>query len=182
MNPYLTQKSVKSNTWRIVTASLCLFFAVIAFTTMLDFIQQKNWGTVCADLAMIAALLIPAYRNIRHIVRSNDARQIARHLAQRTEERVSLESFMRDAGKPCLAKHLGRLIEGGFLQNIRIDAQTRTIVLTAPNQRLIDNDIMEMECPSCGAKNQVTRGRVGRCAYCEQTLIPGADQRKKDRR
>lgn len=122
MNPYLTQKSTKSHTGRIVVTALCIFVAAVALVAAVDFIREKNWSTACVELAMVILLLYPAYRNIRHMVRSNDARQLARHLAQRAEERVSLEAFMRDTGKPRLAKKLNRLIGYGYLQNVRVDA------------------------------------------------------------
>lgn len=182
MNPYLTQKSIRSCTWRMPVVAICVFTAAIAAFTTVDFAQQGKWETVCAGMLIMALLLYPAYRNVRHIASCREARQIARHLAYRTEERISIEKLNGELSKPRLAKKLSRLIDHGFLQYVRIDVQAGSVVLTAPNQRLIDDDIVEMECPNCGAKNQVARGRVGRCVYCEQTLILHPNKRRRDKR
>lgn len=168
MNPYLTEKSARPRAWRTATAAICLFFAVISLTTIVNFVQQGDWGTAGAGVLILALLLWPAWRNLRYVAQGREARLVARHLVSRAEERIPLASLARDVGRPRLTNDLNRLIEDGFLRNIRIDGQARDVVLTAP---ATGPALTEVECPGCGAKNPVVPGRVGRCAYCGHPLI-----------
>lgn len=179
MNPYLTQKSLKGYAGRATAAAICTFIAAVTVSTTADFVMQKEWDTVGASVLILALLLFSVYRNMRHIMFCREAQQIARHLICRTEECVSIEQLNADIAKPRLAKKISDLIDRGYLQNVRVDAQKRSIVLTAPNQRVVNDEIVAMECPNCGAQNQVTRGRVGRCFYCEQPLILPTSEKKE---
>ena len=40
------------------------------------------------------------------------------------------------------------------------------------DEELDDEELYEVTCPSCGAKNQVIKGRLSTCEYCGQRLTP----------
>ena len=55
------------------------------------------------------------------------------------------------------------LIGKGYLQNLRIDSENRTVGLYMPEGALV-----QWVCPGCGAKNLARRGAPMRCRYCDQ--------------
>ena len=57
----------------------------------------------------------------------------------------------------------GVLIGKGYLQNLQIDLQQRTVALYTPEASFV-----EWLCPGCGAKNRARRGGALRCQYCSQ--------------
>ena len=44
------------------------------------------------------------------------------------------------------------------------------IMITAPNRRVNEKIYITVTCTSCGAKNQVIKGRLSNCEYCGQSL------------
>ena len=45
-------------------------------------------------------------------------------------------------------------------------------MITAPNRRVNEKIYITVTCTSCGAKNQVIKGRLSNCEYCGQRLTP----------
>ena len=43
-------------------------------------------------------------------------------------------------------------------------------MITAPNRRVNEKIYITVTCASCGAKNQVIKGRLSNCEYCGQPL------------
>ncbi len=43
-------------------------------------------------------------------------------------------------------------------------------MITAPNRRVNEKIYITVTCASCGAKNQVIKGRLSNCEYCGQRL------------
>ena len=62
-----------------------------------------------------------------------------------------------------LEEQLQSLIGKGYLQNLRIDLENRTVGLYIPEGALV-----QWVCTSCGAKNLARRGGPMRCRYCDQ--------------
>ena len=60
-------------------------------------------------------------------------------------------------------EQLQSLIGKGYLQNLRIDSENRTVGLYIPEGALV-----QWVCASCGAKNRARRGGPMRCKYCDQ--------------
>ena len=60
-------------------------------------------------------------------------------------------------------EQLQSLIGKGYLQNLRIDSENRTVGLYMPEGALV-----QWVCTSCGAKNLARRGGPMRCRYCDQ--------------
>ena len=51
-----------------------------------------------------------------------------------------------------------------------IDREGNYIMITAPNRRVNEKIYITVTCNSCGAKNQVIKGRLSNCEYCGQRL------------
>lgn len=60
-------------------------------------------------------------------------------------------------------EQLRSLIGTGYLQNLQINAATRTVALYTP-----EGTFVQWICPGCGAKNSGRRGSAPRCTYCGQ--------------
>ena len=99
------------------------------------------------------------------------ARRFADVFQQITEESIPLRQLSTRTRMRNAEKRFHRLLEKRYLQNVLVDAQKRAVVLTAPNRRVEQRAFVQVECPNCGAKNQVVRGRIGRCAYCDSPLM-----------
>ena len=69
-----------------------------------------------------------------------------------------------------LAEKLEKFIAGGYIRNIQIDREGNYIMITAPNRRVNEKIYITVTCTSCGAKNQVIKGRLSNCEYCGQRL------------
>ena len=84
---------------------------------------------------------------------------------------VSFEKLEQELGKGAVKK-LEKFIAGGYIRNIQIDREGNYIMITAPNRRVNEKIYITVTCPSCGAKNQVIKGRLSTCEYCGQRLTP----------
>ena len=179
MNPYLTEKARRPLSWRIPAALFMAFLSAVTVWTVAEKAAQGEWSTAWAGVFLLALFLWPVFATARHALRRRDAQRIARGLEYRTEESVPLESLGAEVALPRLEKRLWRLVDKGYLQNLRLDRTKRTVVLAAPSRQVEREEIIEVECPECGATNRVVRGRIGRCSYCEQPLMP-YDTKKRD--
>ena len=65
---------------------------------------------------------------------------------------------------------LEKMIAKGYIRNIQIDREENYILITAPNRRVNEKIYITVTCPSCGAKNQIIKGRLCNCEYCGQRL------------
>lgn len=81
---------------------------------------------------------------------------------------VSFEKLEQELGKG--AVKLEKFIARGYIRNIQIDREGNYIMITAPNRRVNEKIYITVTCTSCGAKNQVIKGRLSNCEYCGQRL------------
>ena len=179
MEAYLAPRAKKGLKWRGPVAVLCLALACTAVITAFERAGELQAVDALAYALILALLLWPVARIALHAARRRDALIIARALADIAEETVPLESFsaLVHVHKP--AKRLCTLVARGYLRSVHMDPARGAICLTAPNARVAGGDIVEVECPGCGAKNRVAGGRIGRCEYCGQPLAPH-NKRKKE--
>ena len=82
---------------------------------------------------------------------------------------LSFEKFETEMGKDAVRK-LEKMIAKGYIRNIQIDREENYILITAPNRRVNEKIYITVTCPSCGAKNQIIKGRLCNCEYCGQRL------------
>ncbi|MGG6497492.1 UNVERIFIED_CONTAM: hypothetical protein NY603_31675, partial [Bacteroidetes bacterium 56_B9] len=79
------------------------------------------------------------------------------------------EKLEQELGKGAVKK-LEKFIARGYIRNIQIDREGNYIMITAPNRRVNEKIYITVTCTSCGAKNQVIKGRLSNCEYCGQRL------------
>ena len=138
--------------------------------------QKKNRFPRCAGLRhlcgsdrildgqdVFAALATPIFRILRRAYRRACARRIAGVLLPLTEESLTFERLGTVLSSGNALEQLQSLIGKGYLQNLRIDSENRTVGLYIPEGALV-----QWVCASCGAKNRARRGGPMRCKYCDQ--------------
>ena len=135
-NPYLTVKAVAKKRLATPIALVCAFFGVaVAYSTVELFLRGET-GSGVISCFLFAAVMTPVYRIFRHAYRKLSARRIAE-----------------------------ALIPLGYLQNLQIDLEERTVGLYVP-----EDAYAQWVCPNCGAKNRARKGGALRCKYCDQPV------------
>ena len=169
-NPYLTAKTVTRKKLDVPILLICAVFAgAVAPATVKMFLQGKTLSGVFGIL-MFAALITPIYRILRHAYNRLCARRIAEALLPLTDESLSFHQLSSALPVKNALQTLKNLIGKGYLQNLRIDGDTRSVALYVP-----EGAFVQWVCPNCGAKNRSRRGRSMRCKYCDQPLAEHSD-------
>ena len=162
-NPYLTAKaSARKKTESPVALVCAIFAAATASSTVKMFSQGKTLAGVMGIL-IFAALVTPIFRILRRAYRRACAHRIAGVLLPLTEESLTFERLGTVLSSGNALEQLQSLIGKGYLQNLRIDSENRTVGLYIPEGALV-----QWVCTSCGAKNRARRGGPMRCKYCDQ--------------
>ena len=141
-------------------ALVCATFA--ASSTVKMFSQGKTLAGVMGIL-IFAALATPVFRILRRAYRRACAHRIAGALLPLTEESLTFDRLETVLSSGRALEQLQSLIGKGYLQNLRIDSENRTVGLYMPEGALV-----QWVCASCGAKNLARRGGPMRCRYCDQ--------------
>ena len=162
-NPYLTAKAAARKKTDTPVALVCaIFAAATASSTVKMFSQGKTLAGVMGIL-IFAALATPVFRILRRAYRRACAHRIAGALLPLTEESLTFDRLETVLSSGKALEQLQSLIGKGYLQNLRIDSENRTVGLYMPEGALV-----QWVCPGCGAKNLVRRGAPMRCRYCDQ--------------
>ena len=163
MNPYLTAKAAARKKTDPPVALVCaIFAAATASSTVKMFSQGKTLAGVMGIL-IFAALMIPVSRILQNAYRRICARRIAGALLPLTDESLTFDRLETVLSSGKALEQLQSLIGKGYLQNLRIDSENRTVGLYIPEGALV-----QWVCASCGAKNLARRGGPMRCRYCDQ--------------
>ena len=162
-NPYLNAKAAARKKTDPLVALVCaIFAAATASSTVTMFSQGKTLAGVMGIL-IFAALMIPVFRILQNAYRRICARRIAGALLPLTEESLPFDRLGTVLASGRALEQLQSLIGKGYLQNLRIDSENRTVGLYMPEGALV-----QWICASCGAKNLARRGGSMRCRYCDQ--------------
>ena len=114
-------------------------------------------------ILIFAALATPVFRILRRAYRRACAHRIAGALLPLTEESLTFDRLGTVLSSGKALEQIQSLIGKGYLQNLRIDSENRTVGLYMPEGALV-----QWVCPNCGAKNRERRGGALRCKYCDQ--------------
>ena len=162
-NPYLTSKAAARKKTDPLVALVCaIFAAATASSTVTMFSQGKTLAGVMGIL-IFTALATPVFRILRRAYRRACAHRIAGALLPLTEESLTFDRLGTVLSSGKALEQLQSLIGKGYLQNLRIDSENRTVGLYMPEGALV-----QWVCPNCGAKNRERRGGALRCKYCDQ--------------
>lgn len=139
-----------------------IFAAATASSTVTMFSQGKTLAGVMGIL-IFAALATPVFRILRRAYRRACAHRIAGALLPLTEESLTFDRLETVLSSGKALEQIQSLIGKGYLQNLRIDSENRTVGLYMP-----EGSLVQWVCPGCGAKNLARRGGSMRCRYCDQ--------------
>lgn len=114
-------------------------------------------------------MILSQEKEIQKALKKKKAREIACWFESYAQSTLSFEKFETEMGKDAVRK-LEKMIAKGYIRNIQIDREENYILITAPNRRVNEKIYITVTCPSCGAKNQIIKGRLCNCEYCEQRL------------
>ena len=162
-NPYLTAKAAARKKTDPPVALVCaIFAAATASSTVKMFSQGKTLAGVMGIL-IFAALATPVFRILCRAYRRACAHRIAGALLPLTEESLPFDRLETVLSSGKALEQIQSLIGKGYLQNLRINSENRTVGLYMPEGALV-----QWVCASCGAKNRERRGGALRCKYCDQ--------------
>ena len=146
----------------LVALVCAIFTAATASSTVTMFSQGKTLAGVMGIL-IFAALATPVFRILRRAYRRACAHRIAGALLPLTEENLTFDRLETVLSSGKALEQIQSLIGKGYLQNLRIDSENRTVGLYMP-----EGSLVQWVCASCGAKNLARRGGPMRCRYCDQ--------------
>ena len=163
MNPYLTAKAAARKKTDLPAALVCAIFAAATVSSTVKMFSQGKTLAGVMGILIFAALATPVFRILRRAYRRACAHRIAGTLLPLTEESLSFDRLETVLASGRALEQLQSLIGKGYLQNLRIDTENRTVGLYMPEGALV-----QWVCASCGAKNLARRGGPMRCRYCDQ--------------
>ena len=153
-NPYLSAKAVAKKKTDIPVVLVCAIFAAAAVSATITMFSQGKTLSGVMGIFLFAALITPVFRILR---------RIAGALLPLTEESLTFDQLGTVLSSSKALEQLRSLIGKGYLQNLQINAVTRTVALYTP-----EGTFVQWICPGCGAKNSGRRGSTPRCTYCGQ--------------
>ena len=172
MNDFLTKKNKKTGVLgklKWVLCGFCILFTLGAIGAAEKYIGEGRWGMAATEIILGLLFLYPTFREIQKALKKKKAREIACWFESYAQSTLSFEKFETEMGKDAVRK-LEKMIAKGYIRNIQIDREENYILITAPNRRVNEKIYITVTCPSCGAKNQIIKGRLCNCEYCEQRL------------
>lgn len=142
---------------------VCAIFAAATVSATITMFSQGKTLSGVMGIFLFAALITPVFRILRHAYRRACAHRIAGALLPLTEESLTFDQLGAVLASSKALEQLRSLIGKGYLQNLQINAVTRTVALYTP-----EGTFVQWICPGCGAKNSGRRGSAPRCTYCGQ--------------
>ena len=162
-NPYLTAKAVAKKRFTLPIVMICALFGVAVAYSTVDLFLRGETGSGVISCFLFAAVMTPVYRIFRHACRKLSARRIAEALIPLSEESLTFDQLQTVLSSEKAIQQIKTLIGKGYLQNLQIDLEERTVGLY-----IQDDSFVRWVCPGCGAKNRNRKGSVMRCMYCDQ--------------
>ena len=130
-NPYLTVKAVAKKRLATPIALVCAFFGVaVAYSTVELFLRGET-GSGVISCFLFAAVMTPVYRIFRHAYRKLSARRIAEALIPLSEESLTFDQLQTVLSSEKDIQQIKTLIGKGYLQNLQIDLEERTVGCTS---------------------------------------------------
>lgn len=131
-NPYLSAKAVAKKKTDIPVVLVCAIFAAATVSATIKMFSQGKTLSGVMGIFLFAALITPVFRILRHAYRRACARRIAGVLLPLTEESLTFDQLGTVLSSSKALEQLRLLIGTGYLQNLQINAVTRTVALYTP--------------------------------------------------
>ena len=175
MEEYLTDKWRRPMRLRAALTAAALFFgAVLAYVTV-DFFREGDTSTGVIGVALAVLCFWPVVGTAKMVVARRQARLLASCFAGVEEPSLRLDVLRGRVPIKDPASVASALIAGGYMRNCTVDLGKNAVLLHGPSRVPEEGDFAAVECPGCGAKVSVQRGRAVHCSFCGTALtFPGA--------
>ena len=100
-----------------------------------------------------------------------NAKIIASYLNGISSESIEMQQMNQKIPIGDPVNKIESFIKKGYLTNIHLDWENNLVVLLAENKFVNSGRYIEIDCPNCGAKTMILKGRVKTCEYCGGTLL-----------
>lgn len=125
-NPYLSAKAFIKKKTDIPVVLVCAIFAAATVSATIKMFSQGKTLSGVMGIFLFAALITPVFHILRHAYRRACARRIAGALLPLTEESLTFDQLGAVLASSKAFEQLRSLIGTGYLQNLQINAVTRT--------------------------------------------------------
>ena len=175
MEEFLTSKA-KNRIWEIPVMAVLLLFILAGISIVADDMGYGMTSTdIVADALVLFIFVFPFARILIRRVRVRYARRIAQALDRTSGSSISLSGLQREARvRGNMERILQILLDKNFMTGIRPDfGAGRVFLVTAAREEKVQEEMentLVVECPGCGARNTVIRGRNNTCQYCDSPL------------
>ena len=151
-----------------VLCGFCILFTLGAIGAAEKYIGEGRWGMAATEIILGLLFLYPTFREIQKALKKKKAREIACWFESYAQSTLSFEKFETEMGKDAVRK-LEKMIAKVYSKYS--DRQRRKLYIDyCTNRRVNEKIYITVTCPSCGAKNQIIKGRLCNCEYCGQRL------------
>ncbi len=169
MNDFLTTKSRGRMPRDIPILATSGIFVYASLSILFERLAQGD-GFLSVYLVLAALFAWPAVAVFNRWAWGRKARKIAQVLASAAENHLPMDTLRRLAPLPNFDKKLRHLIAKGYLQNVRLDMETDTMLFTPASREAQKARAVPIKCPNCGAPTSVRQGRLSKCPYCSSPL------------
>lgn len=175
MEEFLTRKA-KNRIWEIPVLAVLGIFIAAGISIVGDDMRGRMTSTdIIADAVVMFLFAFPFFRIVIRRVRVRYARRIAGVLERTSGSSISLAALQREARiRGNMERILQILLDKNFMTGIRPDFGAGKLFLVSAAREVKAQEEMEktlvVECPGCGARNTVIRGRSSKCQYCDSPL------------
>lgn len=175
MEEFLTRKA-KNRIWEIPVLVVLGIFIAAGISIVADDLSTGITSTdIIADALVMFIFAFPFFRILIRRIRVRYAGRIAGVLERTSGTSISLAALQREAGiRGNMEKILQILLDKNFMTGIRPDFGSGKVFLISAAREEKAREEMEktlvVECPGCGARNTVIRGRNNKCQYCDSPL------------
>lgn len=164
-NPYLSAKAVAKKKTDIPVVLVCAIFAAATVSATITMFSQGKTLSGVMGIFLFAALITPVFRILRHAYRRACAHRIAGALLPLTEESLTFDQLGTVLSSSRALEQLRSLIGTGYLQNLQINAATRT-GLRCTRRRAHS---CSGSAPAAARRTAAdAAARHARCTYCGQ--------------
>lgn len=146
-NPYLSAKAFVKKKTDIPVVLVCAIFAAATVSATIKMFSQGKTLSGVMGIFLFAALITPVFRILCHAYRRACARRIAGALLPLTEESLTFDQLGTVLSSSKALEQLRSLIGTGYLQNLQINAATRTVALYTP-----EGTFVQWICPAAARR------------------------------
>ena len=175
MYHFMTNKAIKKRIWDIPVIAICLLFVFAGFGVFLDFMKEGDIASSAMSVVIVAVNAYVVYRILRHRLLQVKASRYAFALEDAPGIALSMDEYAQMLADDKAEQTFLVLRQGGYLKDVAYNGATRVITLLNTDKPAVTEEFITLECPNCGAKTRVLKGRNARCPYCEQAIIQGQE-------